>query len=518
MFLARFPPCVLCVLLWLPLDDLTLHAGGTGTDFCWAKPFEPVQIARMNDDFRIEADSMGEMKVPAEAYYGAQTARAVENFPISDLRFSRPFIRALGLIKKHAAAANAGFGYLPPRIAEAVQQAAGEVIEGKWDHQFVVDIFQTGSGTSTNMNANEVIANRAGEILGGKRGDKSVHPNDHVNRGQSSNDVIPTAIHLAALDAIVHQLIPALNELQAALLSKAQAFGDILKIGRTHLQDATPIRLGQEFSGYSSQVEHGINRLWSLEGNLGELALGGTAVGTGINTHVDFARKTIEGIADETGLNLREAGNHFEAQASRDAAVEAGGVLKTVAVSLIKIANDIRLLGSGPRCGIGELKLPATQPGSSIMPGKVNPVMCEMLIQAGAQVIGNDAVISFGGAFGNFELNVMLPVIAHNLLQSIALLTSGSRVFARRCVAGLEADVARCEGNIENSLAMCTALAPVIGYDKAAKIAKAAYETGRTIRQVALETSGLDKARLELLLDARSQTEPGTDTGGSAGG
>ena len=464
---------------------------------------------RMNNDFRTEADSMGEMQVPADAYYGAQTARAVENFPISNLRFSRQFIRALGLIKKHAAATNAGLGYVPAKIAQAVQQAAQEVIDGKWDHQFVVDIFQTGSGTSTNMNANEVIANRAIEILGGKRGDKSVHPNDHVNCGQSSNDVIPTAIHLATLDSIVHQLIPALNELHAALLAKAQAFGDILKIGRTHLQDATPIRLGQEFSGYASQIEHGINRLWAVEANLGELALGGTAVGTGINTHIDFSRKTIEGICGETGLKLREAKNHFEAQASRDACVEASGALKTVAVSLIKIANDIRLLGSGPRCGIGELKLPATQPGSSIMPGKVNPVMCEMIIQIGAQVIGNDAVVTFGGTFGNFELNVMLPVIAHNLLQSIELMTSGSRVFARRCIAGLEADVAKCEGNIENSLAMCTALAPVIGYDKAAKIAKVAYETGRTIRQVALETSGLDKAKLDQLLDARSQTGAG---------
>ena len=461
---------------------------------------------------------MGEMKVPVSAYYGAQTARAVENFPISNLRFPRQFIRALGLIKKHAAATNAGLGYLPPKISQAVQAAAQEVIEGKWDHQFVVDIFQTGSGTSTNMNANEVIANRAIEILGGKRGDKSVHPNDHVNVGQSSNDVIPTAIHLSTLDSIVHQLIPALTELHAALDAKAKAFNDVLKIGRTHLQDATPIRLGQEFSGYASQVEHSIKRLWTLEANLGELALGGTAVGTGINTHIDFSRKTIEGISAETGLKLREAGNHFEAQGSRDACVEAGGVLKTVAVSLIKIANDIRLLGSGPRCGIGELKLPATQPGSSIMPGKVNPVMCEMLIQVGAQVIGNDAAIAFGGAFGNFELNVMLPVIAHNLLQAIDLLTTGSQVFARRCIVGLEADVAKCEGNIENSLAMCTSLAPVIGYDNAAKIAKVAYQTGRTIRQVALETSGLDKAKLDALLDARSQTEPGTGAGGSAGG
>ena len=392
------------------------------------------------------------------------------------------------------------------------------MVEGKWDHQFVVDIFQTGSGTSTNMNTNEVIANRAIEILGGKVGDKSVHPNDHVNCGQSSNDVIPTAIHLSALDAIVHQLIPALKELHGELDSKAKSFDNVLKIGRTHLQDATPIRLGQEFSGYASMVKHGIERLQKVEANLGELALGGTAVGTGINTHMDFASKTISGISTETGLKLCEASNHFEAQGSRDAAVEAGGALKTVAVSLIKIANDIRLLGSGPRCGIGELKLPATQPGSSIMPGKVNPVMCEMLIMVGAQVMGNEATIAFSGTFGNFELNVMLPVIAHNLLESIALLTTGSQVFARRCIAGLEADVAKCEGNIENSLAMCTSLAPVIGYDKAAKIAKLAYESGKTIRQVALEVSGLDKAKLDQLLDARSQTEPGTGAGGSAGG
>ncbi len=472
----------------------------------------------MEQEFRIEADSMGQMKVPADALYGAHTARAVENFPISDLRFTRPFIRALGLIKKHATRVNAGFGYVPPKIADAIQRAAQEVVDGQWDAQFVVDIFQTGSGTSTNMNANEVIANRASEILGGKRGDKSVHPNDHVNCGQSSNDVIPTAIHLAALDAITRELLPALRELHQALDAKAKEFDTVLKIGRTHLQDATPIRLGQEFSGYASQVEHGIGRIEAAQKNLGELALGGTAVGTGINTNVQFASRTIAGIAQETGLDLREARNHFEAQGGRDAAVEASGALKTVAVSLVKIANDIRLLGSGPRCGIGELKLPATQPGSSIMPGKVNPVMCEMLIQVGAQVIGNDAAITFGGAFGNFELNVMLPLIAHNLLESIELLGNGSRVFARRCVSGLEADVARCEGNIENSLAMCTVLAPVIGYDQAAKIAKTAYDTGRTIRQVALEMSGLDKAKLDQLLDARGQTEPGSGAGGSAGG
>ena len=460
----------------------------------------------MKTGFRTETDSMGPMQVPAAAYYGAQTARAVENFPISSLRFPREFVRALGLIKKHAAITNEALGLIPKPIAGAIQKAAQEVIKGKLDGEFVVDIFQTGSGTSTNMNANEVIANRAIEILGGKPGDKSVHPNDHVNRGQSSNDVIPTAIHVAALDGILHRLVTALSELQSALSSKSLAFCDVLKIGRTHLQDATPIRLGQELSGYASQVEHDLVRLRRLEEPLGELALGGTAVGTGINTHPEFARRTIEGLAQETGLRLREAANHFAAQGAIDACLDASGVLKTVAVSLIKIANDIRWLGSGPRCGLGELKLPATQPGSSIMPGKVNPVMCEMVIQVGAQVIGNDATIAFSGTFGALELNTMLPVTAYNLLQSIELLAAGSRVFAQRCVAGLEADAEKCVANIEQSLAMCTTLAPAIGYDKAAKIAKTAYETGRTVREVALEVSGLDKTKVEELLDPRRQT------------
>src|ERR1051326_1129567 len=461
----------------------------------------------MKNDFRMEKDSMGEMEVPAAAYYGAQTARAVENFPISNLRFPRRFVRALGLIKKHAAITNGALGLLPMKISKATQRAAQEVIDGKWDEQFVVDVFQTGSGTSTNMNANEVIANRAIEILGGKRGDRSVHPNDHVNRGQSSNDVIPTAVHIAALDGIVHELIPALTELQGALRRKAEGFAEILKIGRTHLQDATPIRLEQEFSGYASQVDHGIERLTKAADDLGELALGGTAVGTGINTHPEFARRTIKGIAAETRLKLREATNHFEAQGAIDACVATSGVLKTVAVSLIKIANDIRWLGSGPRCGLGELKLPATQPGSSIMPGKVNPVMCEMMIQVCAQVIGNDAVVAFGGSYGAFELNTMLPVTAYHLLQAIELLAGASRVFARRCEVGLEADAKKCESNIEQSLAMCTALAPVIGYDNAAKIAKVAYESGRTVREVALEISGLDKEKIAELLDPRSQTD-----------
>ncbi len=449
---------------------------------------------------------MGEMQVPSEAYYGAQTARALENFPVSDLRFPRPFIRALGLIKKCAAVTNVELGQLPEPLGHAIQQAAQEVADGQLDDQFVVDIFQTGSGTSTNMNANEVIANRAAELLGGQRGDKSVHPNDHVNRGQSSNDVIPTAIHLAALEAIEFRLLPALGELQQALAQKADAFQDVIKIGRTHLQDATPLRMGQEFSGYASQIEHGVARVKSIREHLAELALGGTAVGTGLNTPREFARRTIARLADETKLPLREAPNHFEAQGARDACVAASGALKTVAVSLIKIANDIRYLGSGPRCGLGELKLPATQPGSSIMPGKVNPVMCEMAIQAGAQVLGNDAVIAFAGAFSNLELNVMMPVLAYNLLQAIVLLTRASELLARRCIEGLEADTEKCERNVEQSLALCTALAPEIGYDQAARIAKRAYETGRTVREVAQEMSGLAIERLDELLDPRRQT------------
>src|SRR5271155_1867797 len=460
----------------------------------------------MNEPFRTESDSMGPMQVPASAYYGAQTARAVENFPISNLRFPRRFVRAMGLIKKNAALTNQDLGGLKADLADAIVKAAQEVIDGQWDGQFVLDIFQTGSGTSTNMNANEVIANRAGELLGGQRGGKLVHPNDHVNQGQSSNDAIPTAIHLAALEGIERSLIPALSELGEALEKKAVDFNDVLKIGRTHLQDATPIRLGQEFGGYASQVRHGIERLRCAEKNLGELALGGTAVGTGINTHPQFARRTIARLATETGLSLCEAANHFEAQGAKDAVVETSGALKTIAVSLIKIANDIRFLGSGPRLGLGELRLPATQPGSSIMPGKVNPVMCEMLLQVCAQVLGNDTAVTFGGSFGNFELNVMMPVMAHNLLQSIELLAKGSEVFARRCVTGLEADREKCQGNLELSLSNCTILAPVIGYDKAAKIAKVAFETNRTIRQVATEISGLDPAKLDELLDPAKQT------------
>jgi fumarate hydratase, class II len=454
--------------------------------------------------FRTERDSMGEMQVPADAMYAAQTARAVENFPISGLRFSREFIWALGTLKKHAAITNGELGGLTPEIARAVSQAADEVASGQWDNQFVVDIFQTGSGTSTNMNANEVIAFRATQLFGSGK----VHPNDHVNRGQSSNDIIPSAIHLAAFHTIQSRLTPALLSLATALDNKRCEFWDILKIGRTHLQDATPIRLGQEFGGYASQVSHGLARLKAVESRLGELALGGTAVGTGLNTHPEFARTTIARIAAETSLPLREAENHFEAQGARDAAVEASGALKTIAVSLLKIANDIRFLGSGPRLGYAELKLPATQPGSSIMPAKVNPVMCEMLMQVCAQVIGNDTAITVSATHGNFELNVMMPVIAHNLLQSISLLATGSEIFTRRCIEGLQADRAKCESNIEQSLAMCTALAPLLGYDKAADIAKKAYATNRTVREVARELSGLDEATLSKALDPFSQTEP----------
>ena len=450
----------------------------------------------MKDNSRIEADSMGEMRVPLDALYGAQTARAVENFPISGLRFSRAFIRALGLIKKHAALTNQDFG-LDAGLASAIAQAAQEVADGKHDAQFVVDIFQTGSGTSTNMNANEVIAHRASQLLGGK----GVHPNDHVNRSQSSNDVIPTAIHIAALELIERGLIPALQELHAELARKSEEFSEVIKIGRTHLQDATPLTLGQEFSGYASQIEHGIVRLRNVVPHVGELALGGTAVGTGLNAPAEFAGRVIQRLAKETGLQLREAANHFEAQAARDACVEASGALKTVAVCLIKIANDVRHLGSG----LGELKLPTTQPGSSIMPGKVNPVMSEMVMQVGAQVIGNDAAITFAGASGNFELNTMMPVIAHNLLQSIELLTTAACVFSQRCVAGLDADRQKCSDNVERSLALCTALVPKIGYDRAAQIAKAAHESNRTIREVAREMSGLDEATLDALLDPKNQ-------------
>ena len=460
--------------------------------------------------FRIEADSMGQMRIPEKAYWGAETQRAVENFPISNLRFPRRFLRALGMLKKASAAANRELTLLPKDLAEAISLAAQEVMEGKLDDQFVLDIFQTGSGTSTNMNANEVIANRANEILGGKIGDKRpVHPNDHVNLGQSSNDIIPSSIHIAALEGIQRDLLPALSSLQSILEEKAREFDRVVKIGRTHLQDATPIRLGQEFSGYASMVQHGMRRLENTGRHLAELAVGGTAVGTGINTHPAFAGLVVGKISEMTGLTFREAENHFEAQGAKDALVEASSALKTLAASLMKIANDIRWLGSGPRCGIGEIILPEVQPGSSIMPGKVNPVIPEALCQVAAQVIGNDATIAIGGMSGNFELNVMMPVMAHNLLQSISLLTNASLLFAQKCVRGLKADGERCREMIEKSLAMATALSPHIGHDAAAKIAKEAYEGGRTIREVALEKKLLPSEKLEKILDPWRMTEPG---------
>jgi fumarate hydratase class II len=452
-------------------------------------------------EYRIEADSMGEVRVPAAAYYGAQTQRAIENFPISGLRFDRRSIRAIGLLKKACAQVHLERKTLPIELGTAIVQAAQEVAEGVHDDQFPVDVFQTGSGTSTNMNANEVIANRAAEILGLPRGEKRVHPNDHVNKGQSSNDVMPSVLHIASLEAIAGDLLPALEGLRNSLRQKASAFDPVVKIGRTHLADAVPIRLGQEFSGYTRQVANGIARLEGARERLAELALGGTAVGTGLNAEKGFAEAVIARIAEETGLPFRPAPNRFEALASRDAAVEASGALKTVAVSLVKIANDIRWLGSGPRCGIAEIRIPDLQPGSSIMPGKVNPVMCEMLIMACAQVIGNDSAITVGGLSGNFELNVMIPLIAHNLLQSIDLLARGTAAFSARCVEGLEADAERCREMVERSLAMCTALAPMIGYDAAAGIAKEAYRTGRTVREVARETKLMTDEELNRLLD-----------------
>jgi fumarate hydratase class II len=466
---------------------------------------------------RSEQDSMGEMQVPYHALWGASTQRAVLNFPISGYRFGRRFIRALGLIKHAAAEANKRLGQLDPHLGALLQQAAREVIDGKLDDHFVLDIFQTGSGTSTNMNANEVIANRAMMLEGtearrhgGTEGVPTprVHPNDHVNLGQSSNDVIPTAMHIAITEALHGDLMPALHKLHKALKAKATQFDDIIKIGRTHLMDATPIRLGQEFGGYASQIAHADRRILAKIIALRELPIGGTAVGTGINTHPRFAKLVCEILSHETREQFHEAANHFEAQAAKDAIVEAAGVLRTIAVSLTKIANDIRWLGSGPRCGLGELQLPATQPGSSIMPGKVNPVICESVLQVCAQVIGNDQAVTYAAALlGNFDLHTGMPVMTHNLLESIRLLTNVCHVFVEKCITGLEANRERCEELIEQSLAMCTSLAPIIGYDAAAAIAKEAAATGKTVRQVALEKKVLDEAKLRAVLDPRAMTE-----------
>jgi len=452
---------------------------------------------------------MGDMQIPDDAYYGAQTQRAVENFPISGITISKSMIQALGKIKRSAAIVNHELGLLDDDRKNAIVQAADEIIEGKFDSQFPVDIYQTGSGTSSNMNCNEILSNRASEIMGGKIGAKDpVHPNDHVNLGQSSNDVIPTAIHIAANTMLEEELIPALQNLANELDKKATAFSDIVKIGRTHLQDATPITLGQEFSGYAQMVKNGIKRIQNAQGFLSELALGGTAVGTGINTKAQFGTHMAKEITRFTGITFVEASNHFEAQGAQDAAVETSGALKTVAVSLSKIANDIRWLGSGPRAGLGELILPAVQPGSSIMPGKTNPVICEAMIQACAQVIGNDLAITIGGQGGVFELNLMLPLIAHNLTNSITILSNGTIVFTEKLIIGLKANKEKCAGYIEGSLAMCTSLAPVIGYDKAADIAYKAYNSGKTVREIAIEENVLDKDKLNELLDPLSMTKP----------
>ncbi len=451
---------------------------------------------------REEQDTMGTVRVPEAAYYGAQTQRAKDNFIISDLRLPPLFHKALGIIKQHAARVNRDLGLLEDETAGAVIEASDEVIQGKFDDQFVVDVFQTGSGTSTNMNINEIIAGRANEILTGKRGGKTpVHPNDHVNKGQSSNDVIPSAIHMAAMMGIEEDLIPAMQELQKALQEKSAEFNEIKKIGRTHLQDAVPMGLGQEFSGYGAQVEMNVLRIKDTEKRLCALPLGGTAVGTGINAHPDFAKKVIEGISRETGYPFKEAANHFEAQAGKDTTVETSGVLKTYAVSLIKIANDIRWLASGPRCGLGEIAVPDLQPGSSIMPGKVNPVVPEAVLQVAGQVIGNDAAITHAGAAGNFELNVMMPLIAYNLLQSVRLLAASSRLFAERCILGISANREKCISNLEKSLSLATAFVPEMGYDKSASIAKEAHRTGKTVRETAKEMDALPGDRIDKILD-----------------
>jgi len=439
--------------------------------------------------FRIERDSMGDVRVPANVLHGAQTQRAVENFPIGPHRFQRPLIQALGLVKSCAARVNSQLGLLPQDLARAVEQASDALAQGAHYEQFVVDVFQTGSGTSTNMNANEVIARLA-----------NAHPNDHVNRSQSSNDVIPSAIHIAAAVEVQGELLPALELLRAALENRAAAFWDVMKIGRTHLQDATPMRLGQEFSGYAQQVRSSGERLTTALEGIYELPLGGTAVGTGVNAPPGFAERTIALIAQRTGLPFREAPNHFEAQAAKDAVSFLSGALKTCAVALTKVANDIRWLGSGPRGGLGEIRLPELQPGSSIMPGKVNPIIPESLLMICAQVIGHDAAITWGCASGNFELNAMMPVIAYDLLDSIELLSAGVRNFTLRCVNGLEANRGKAGELVEQSLAMATALTTEIGYDRAAGIAKEAFETGRTVREVAIEKSGLSQQKIAELL------------------
>ncbi len=459
--------------------------------------------------FRKESDSMGEIQIPQEFLYGASTQRAAENFQVSNRRFGRHFIEALGLIKWAAAVSNSELGKLDSRLSQAIAEKALEVSEGKHDSHFILDIYQTGSGTSTNMNANEVIANLANPTLGGTVGSKKpIHPNDHVNMGQSSNDVIPTAIHLGAALGISKALVPALNHLGESFQKKAKEFENVIKIGRTHLQDATPVTLGQEFSGYAAQVFNGIDRLKQSLVGLLELAIGGTAVGTGINTHPKFASTVCTYLSKKTGLSFVEAPNHFESQAAKDACVFASGALKTVAVSLMKIANDIRWLSSGPRCGIGEILLPELQPGSSIMPGKVNPVIPESVMQISVQIQANDLAVQLGGQHGNFELNVMMPVIAGNLFESIELLTNGSHMLAEKCIQGIEANSDRCEELVEKSLMLVTNLNSVIGYDKAAQLAKKAYKENKTIRELLRAEKLLTEEQMDQLLDPKTMLHP----------
>jgi fumarate hydratase class II len=463
---------------------------------------------------RRERDSMGEFDVPADAYYGATSMRAMRNFPISDLRFNRGFIRALGLIKGSAATVNRQLGLLDDSLASAIIQAAEEVAAGRFDDQFVVDIFQTGSGTSTNMNVNEVISNRAIELLDGVRGSRApVHPNDHVNMGQSSNDVIPTAIHVAAAVDIHERLLPALEHLEASLRAKSREFWGVVKTGRTHLQDATPIRLGQEFLGFAGQVERARRRSEGALRELAELALGGTAVGTGVGMHPEFASRVIAHLCEVCGVDFHESDNHFQSQGTLDNVVAASGALRSVAVSLYKIASDIRLMGMGPRAGLGELELPAVQPGSSIMPGKVNPVIAESVTMVSAQVIGNDATVGFAGAAGSYlELNVMMPVAAYNLLQSIEILAAVAVNFATQCIDGIRA-TENGPALVERGLMTCTALTPRIGYDATAAIAKEAYASGRTVREVARERTDLTEEELTSLLDPEAMTVPGRGAG-----
>jgi len=467
---------------------------------------------------RTEKDSMGTMEVPATALYGASTQRAVLNFPISGYPFGREFIRALGMVKWAAAEANLELDRLDEHRANLIVQAAHEVMDGVHDAQFPIDVFQTGSGTSTNMNANEVIANRCSQIAGKPLGSKDpVHPNDHVNMSQSSNDVIPTVIHIAVAERIRKYLMPALEALDGALERKALEFWNVIKIGRTHLMDATPVRLGQEFGGYAKQIEYSRLRAGNAIAALEELPLGGTAVGTGLNCHTDFPAIVMRHLWNQTGIAFREARNHFEAQAAKDGIVQASGQLKTIAVSLTKVASDIRWLSSGPRCGIGEILLPETQPGSSIMPGKVNPVMAEAVLQVCAKVIGNDATVTWAAAnLSNFELNVGMPIIARCTLESVRLLSTVVNVFREKCVEGIRANVARCNELVEYSMAMVTSLVPFIGYDRAAEIAKESAKTGKTVREICRERQILPDDQLKEALDPVAMTEPGGE--GAAGG